>query len=93
MTGWMLWVVPYIHKYLRVHSNVEHIKQVNIFIKTFFIDYLNIKSRKLLTKFGLSIMHLIIIMAALTVMTLFGEEKTLKIKTFTYGISIILYHV
>ena len=57
------------------------------------MDYPKIGSIKLLKRFGLSTLPLMIIMALLTVMNLFGSENTFHMATVTYGIKIILDHV
>ena len=36
VTGWMLFVIPHIHKYAKDHSDSDHRKQVNNVIKTLF---------------------------------------------------------
>ena len=48
---------------------------------------------KLLTRFVLSTLPLIIRMAPLILMTLFGGANTFDVATVTYGIKRILFHV
>ena len=57
------------------------------------MDYLEMKLMKLLTHFVLDTMPLILIMAPLKVLTLFGAANTFYMTTVTYGIRNILYYV
>ena len=36
VTGWIICVIPHIHKDAKDHSNSDHMKQVNNVIKTLF---------------------------------------------------------
>ena len=86
VTGWMLCVIPHIHKDARYHSYSDHRKQVNNVIKNYFMEYLRTKCLLLKKYSELNILNLITRMVNLIRIDLYRKAKTSEMVTVIYGI-------